>query len=167
MQVPATASVVPQVVVLLKALALVPPMEIAPKVTGTVPLLVSVTDCAVLVAPATISGKVSEVVLRLMVGTTAVPLNATVTGLVLELLAMFKDALKLPAVVAAKFTVVVQLAEIASVALQVVDSLKLLALVPEIVMPLIVSAVPPLLVSFTVCAVAVAPATMLGNVNVV
>jgi len=87
-QVPETASVVPQVVVLLKALAFVPPIEIAPSVTGTVPLLVKVTDCAVLVAPATIRGKVSVVALKVSVGTAVVPDNATVADGVLELLAM-------------------------------------------------------------------------------
>jgi len=80
---------------------------------------------------------------------------------------MFKDALKLPAVVAAKFTVVVQLAEIGSVAPQLVVSVKLLALLPVIVIPLIVSEPLPVLVSVTDCAVAVAPATMLGKVSVV
>ena len=43
----------------------------------------------------------------------------------------------------------------------------MLALVPEIVMPLIVSDPVPLLVSVTVCAVAVAVVNMLGNVSVV
>jgi hypothetical protein len=61
----------------------------------------------------------------------------------------------------------VQLPETATVAPQVVVSLKLLAFVPVIVIPVTSSTVPPELVSVTVCAVAVAPANMLGNAIVV
>jgi len=59
----------------------------------------------------------------------------------------------MPAVVARKFTVIEQLAEGATDDPQVLLWLKLLALVPVIVMPLIVSAVPPLLLNVTVCEV--------------
>jgi hypothetical protein len=46
---------------------------------------------------------------------------------------------------------------------QVFVWLKLLALVPEIVTPVIFSVAEPLLVNVTICAVAVAPTYMLGN----
>jgi hypothetical protein len=92
-QVAETASVEPQVVVLLKALALLPLSVMAPSVVGTEPLLVSVTICGVLVEPAVISGKVSVVALRLTVGTAADPANATVTGLLVVLLAIDRVAL--------------------------------------------------------------------------
>ena len=75
----------------------------------------------------------------------------------------------MPAVVAVKFTVIVQLADAATVAPQVLVWLKLLALVPVIVMPLIVNAVPPLLLNVMFCEVTVddvaVPATKLGKVT--
>jgi hypothetical protein len=48
---------------------------------------------------------------------------------------------------------------------QVLVWLKLLALVPLIVIPVMFNVAEPLLVNVTVCAVAVAPTTMLGNVT--
>lgn len=85
-QVLATASVVPQVVVSLKALALVPVNDNALMMTGTVPVLVRVTDCEALVLPTAVRGKTSEVGLAVMVGTAADPARATVTGVVAVLL---------------------------------------------------------------------------------
>jgi hypothetical protein len=73
-----TASVVEQVLVWVKLLALAPDREMVPTVSATPPLLVSVTVCATSVAPAAILGKVSEVVLRVAVapgGVVIVPLN--------------------------------------------------------------------------------------------
>jgi hypothetical protein len=92
-QVAETASVVPQVVVLLKALALLPLSVMAPSVVGTEPLLVSVTICGVLADPAAISGKLNEFALRLTVGTAADPARATVTRGLAELLAIDRVAL--------------------------------------------------------------------------
>jgi hypothetical protein len=112
-------------------------------------------------------GKVSEGALKLVTGcVTAVPLSVTMdTPPELALLAMFKLAVKVPAVVAAKLTVVMQLAAAASVVPQVLVWVKLLAFVPVIVIPVMFIPAPPVLLSVTVSGVAVAPADILGNVS--
>jgi hypothetical protein len=71
---------VPQLLVWLKLLALVPVNVIPEIVSAPVPVLVTVTLCAVAVAPANMLGKVSDVAFRLAtgVGVVTVPLSGTV-----------------------------------------------------------------------------------------
>jgi hypothetical protein len=166
-QVAETASDVPQVVVLLKALAFAPPSVIAPSVVETVPLLVSVTICGVLVEPETISGKVSEVALWLIVGTAADPVSATVAEPpVLALFAIVSVAVSVAVVAEAKFIVTAQLPETASDEPQVfVVMLKALGLLPPIAMLPSVTGTVPLLVSVTTCGVLAEPATISGKLS--
>ena len=64
-----------------------------------------------------------------------------------------------------KFTVNVQYAPAASDVEQLLLWVKLLALVPDREIVPTVSAVPPLLVNVTGCAISVAPAAMLGKIS--
>jgi hypothetical protein len=166
-QVAETASVEPQVVVLLKALALLPLSVMAPSVVGTEPLLVSVTICGVLPEPETISGKVSEVALWLIVGTAADPVSATVAEPpVLALFAIVSVAVSVAVVAEAKFIVTAQLPETASDEPQVfVVMLKALGLLPPIAMLPSVTGTVPLLVSVTTCGVLAEPATISGKLS--
>jgi len=86
-----------------------------------------------------------------------VPVRPTSCGLPEALSAMFTDAVRVPLAEGVKVTLMVQLAFAATVDPQLFDCAKSAGFVPVSVMLVILSAVPPLLVSVTVCGALVVP----------
>lgn len=106
------------------------------------PVLVSLMVCTALVLPSAVAGKLIVVGLSATTGTAnPVPLKLTVLGLLLASLVMTTLPLKGPTAVGAKVTLMLQLADGASVAPQEV----ILAKSPVAVMLLMFSTAPPVL----------------------
>jgi hypothetical protein len=96
-------------------------------------------------------GLIVLLLLQLFDSETAEPLNDTVCGEPVALSVTFSVAAKVPVVVGLNVTVIWQVFPVESAVVQLLEvTAKLLALAPEIVVPLMVSAVLPVLVTVRV-----------------
>lgn len=144
-----------QVLVWAKSAAFVPLRLILVMVSAAVPLLVRVIVWAPLVVPTFWLPKFTLLGLSVTAGAgavVAVPESATVCGLPGASSLMLMLAVRVPAAVGVKVTLIVQLPEAATVAPQVVVRAKSPALVPLTATPLMLRVALPVLVSVTVCA---------------
>lgn len=114
--------VAPQVVVLAKSPALVPPTAILVMVSPVFPVLFSVTDCAPLATPTFWLVKVRLVVVKVATGALPVPVMFTDCGLLLALSVSTNAAVRLPEAVGEKVTEKVHVPAAASELPQVVVS---------------------------------------------
>jgi hypothetical protein len=160
------ASEAPQLLVWPKLLALVPVTEMLVTVSGAVPGLESVMSSGAAAVLTSVAGKVSGFGLSKACGAIPVPLNAAVCGEPVALSAMDSVALRLPAEAGVNVTVMVQLAPAATELPQLLVWLKLLALAPVMVMPVIVRAAVPGFDSVVDSVPAEVPTSVLANVSV-
>ena len=107
-QLPETATLVPQVLVSEKSLESVPVIAMLAMVRAAVPVLLRVTDWEALEVFTTWSGKVRLEEESTAVGAVPVPVKLTVWGLLLALSVMVSVPLSVPVVVGAKTTLMVQ-----------------------------------------------------------
>jgi len=151
LQLPPTASELPQVFVSEKLVELVPVMPMLLKVTALAPVFVTVMDCAVVVV------KLSELGETVTVGVlfaTAVPVSEATCVVPLmspELSVTIRDAARAPVAVGVKFTLTLQVLFAATELPQVFVSEKSPALVPLIAIEAIVSVAVPVLPKMSVC----------------
>jgi len=134
-------------------------------VSGAAPELVSVIVCAALVTPTGCEAKVRVVGEGDATGTAPDPARGTLCGEPLALSAMLMEATAEPEAVGAKLTMMLQLAEAASVLVQVDVSLNSAEFVPVIPMLVRVSGAAPELVSVMVCMALVVPIDCAGKVR--
>jgi len=144
-QLAVTARELPQVFELIpNALALAPPsVGVVVKFSTALPVLVIVTLIGDAVVFTRVLGKVTAVAENVATGAIPLPPKDTVCGLPEALSATFSVAPKVIADAGVKVTVMVHVAEAASVAPQVLDSAKSVGFVPVIVMPVIVRVLLP------------------------
>jgi hypothetical protein len=132
------------------------PVIVTPLIVSAVALeFESVIDCAALAVLSAWLAKVSAVGASVAVGVPAaapVPDSVTDCGLPVALSAMETDALRAPLAVGLKVTLIVQLAEAATLDPQVLVCEKSPAFVPPMVTPLIVNAAAPVFDSVITCA---------------
>lgn len=166
-QLPATATLAPQVFVWLKLLAFVPVSAIEAIANEAVPVLVRVTVCAVLEVPTVCPAKVSAVTLKEATGDgiVPVPLSATLCGELPALSVRVSVPVSVPPVVGAKNTEMVQLPAIARPVPQVLVWLKLLAFVPVTAIEPIDSAALPVFVTVKTCAALEVPVSCAAKVS--
>jgi hypothetical protein len=112
--------------------------------------LVSVTACGAVVVPTATLPKLREDGFSVTVGGTPTPVRLTVCGLFAALSVRTSDAVRVPPVVGAKVTLIVQVAEAATVPRQLVVCEKSLGFAPPTGTLVTVSGPGPLLVSVTV-----------------
>jgi len=171
-QAAAAARVVPQGVVSLNELALVPFRVIPPvvMVKVEVPEFLSVTTWAALVEPTVVLANVKVAGVSVAVGGAAapVPVNVTFCGEPAALSAMLRVPVSVPVAVGLKLTEMVQVAAAARVVPHVVVSLNELALAPLRVIPPVVTvkADVPVFFSVTTWAALVEPTVVLAKVSV-
>ncbi len=139
-----------QLLVWAKSPLLVPVIATPLMVKGAVPELVSVTVCGALVVPTDTLPKFRLVVDRLTRGAVPVPVRLTVWGLPLALSLIDRVALRVPAAVGVKVTLMAQFAPAATLDPQVFVCEKSPGLVPPIAMLLIANAPVPVFASVTV-----------------
>lgn len=135
-----------------------------------VPLLVSRMVCAALVDPTACELNVRLVGERVIAGVVAdspVPLNSNPCGLPMALSAMETEAVRIPAAVGVKVTLMMQLSPGSTEEPQVLVWLKSPEWVPTIVISLTFKAAVPLLVSTTACAALAEPTACEANVRLV
>src|SRR5580658_969896 len=147
---------VPQMLVCEKSVALVPVKPMLEMVSTPVPVaLLTVTGSAAEAEPTVCGVNATGLGVTTATGvpTWPVPLSPMVCGLPKALSAMDSLAVNAPTAAGVKVTEIVQLAPAASVAVQVLVWPKSAALVPVMVTAMPVRVAPPLLESFTVCAV--------------
>lgn len=164
-----TATVEPQVVVLVNEVASVPLIVMPPlvMVSGEPPVFLSVTTLAVLVDPTLVLWNVRVVGVKATVGGGTVPVRVMDCGDAAALSATFNVAVRVPPVSGLKRSERVQVAPTATVAPQVVVVVNEEASVPVIVIPplLMVNVEPPVFFSVTTLATLVDPTFVLGNVT--
>jgi hypothetical protein len=158
-QLPPAATLAPQLSVLLKSPALAPPSTRLLILSAPFPLSVRVTLCGLLLEPATWLEKDRLLLDRLTAAavTEPVPDSATDCGLPAALSVIVTAAVRLPAAVGVKVTLMVQLPPAATLAPHVLLCAKSPAFIPVTPMLDIVSELPPLLLSVTVCAALALP----------
>ena len=156
-QLPLPASELPQLFVSAKSPGLVPAKVILLMVSAAFPVLFSVTAWATLVVPTFWLLKLKLVVVMAAKGPVPVPVTFTVCGLPKALSVSVKVAVRVPEPVGAKVTLIVQLPFAATELPHVLVAAKSPGLAPEKAMPLIESAVFPVLLRVTVWAALVEP----------
>ena len=146
-------------VVMAKLVGLVPANAMLLILSVALPVLERVAACAAAVVPV-VAVKLSDAGESVAIGADAaapVPVRATVCGESDALSATESVAAKLAAAAGVKVTEMEQFAPAASELPQVLVSLKSFGFVPAMVMPLMESAVLPVLLSVTLCAALVVP----------
>ena len=144
------AKLVPQLFVCEKSPALVPAIPIAPIDSVALPLFVSVSVCGLLVVPVFCTEKVKLATLKLAPGAPPIPVSPTVCGLLLALSVIVTEAVRAPAAVGLKETLIVQLVPAAKLAPQLFVCEKSPLFTPVTLMERLRSAEPPPFVTVTV-----------------
>jgi hypothetical protein len=156
-----------QLLVWLKSPPFVPVILIPVIVSVAVPVFEMVTVCAAELLPTAVwFAKVRVAGVMLTTGARPLPVKATVCGLPVALSATDKVPPRVPEAVGVKTTFAVQLAP-AATDVQLLVWLKSPPFVPVILIPVIVSAAPPVFEIVTVCAVELLPMGWLAKVRVV
>jgi hypothetical protein len=155
------ATLVPQLLVCAKFVALVPPSVIDVMDSAALPVFVNCTVCAALVTVAGVVKLSDPGVSKMLgaVGAVATPASGSICGDVPALSAITRAAAKLPALEDEKVTDRLQLAPAARLVPQVFVCAKADGLVPARAIEVIVSAAVPVFCSCTICAALGVPAT--------
>jgi hypothetical protein len=162
-QLPLTATELPQVLVSAKSLALEPVKATPLTVRAALPVLLSVTLCAALVEPKARLLKVRLLTDTLARGAEPVPVRVTAWGLLAALSRRVKEPVRVPDAVGAKVTLKVQLPPAATELPHVPLTVKSLLLAPVTCVLVMVRAALPVLFSVSVWAGLVAPTDWLLN----
>ena len=149
-QLPFTATELPQVLVTVKSPGFVPVVVMLAMLRTALPVLVRVTDFVALVVPRFWPPKLSDPTERLTAGPLPVPVKATVCGLPGRLSAMLTAAARAPGTVGENFTRIVQLAFCARLLPHVLVSEKSAGFAPVILMLVMVKLALPVFVKVTV-----------------
>jgi hypothetical protein len=162
------ATELPQVFVSAKSPGLVPVMLTLVMLKLALPVLLSFTLCAALVVPTFWLLNVRLVGERLAApAAVPVPVRLTVCGLPAALSETLTVAVRVPAAVGVKVTLIVQLLFAATELPQVFDSAKSPVLVPVMLMLVMLKLEFPVLLKVTLCAALVVPTFWLLNVRLV
>ncbi len=147
----------PQVVVLLKSDAFVPPIEMLVMVSVSVPVFDRVTVCAAVVVPKGVAAKLSVVGDRETAGAIPVPERETVCGEEAALSLTLRVAVLVPLAVGLKVIAIEQFAPAARLEPHALFVLKSEGELPAKVTLLIVSVPVPVFVNVTLCDALVVP----------